>query len=72
MKLVKWIGIFILLPILVIKEIYVVLKESGIEIPDADELLKEMKNKEEVATPKKAKKSKKAKKQTDYSEFMDK
>ena len=69
MKLVKWIGIFILLPVLVIKEIYVVLKESGIAIPDADELLKEMKNTDEKPAKKKAKK--KSKKTKDYTQFMD-
>ncbi len=63
MKLVKWIGIFILLPILVIKEIYVVLKESGIEIPDADELLREMKKDSDKPTEKP--------KETDYSQYME-
>ena len=63
MKLVKWIGIFILLPILVIKEIYVVLKESGIEIPDADELLREMKKDSDKPTP--------PQQNTDYSQFME-
>jgi len=39
LKLAKWLGIIILLPILVIREVYAVLAESGISIPDADDVL---------------------------------
>jgi hypothetical protein len=48
LKIIKWVAVLVLLPILVIKEIYAVLKESGIEIPEADDVLSSVK--EEMKT----------------------
>ena len=43
LKLAKWAAIVILLPLIVLKEIWTVLKDAGIEVPDADAVLNNIK-----------------------------
>ncbi|RLA60977.1 MAG: hypothetical protein DRQ78_09075 [Epsilonproteobacteria bacterium] len=64
-KLIKWVAITLIMPLLVIKEIYEVFKDAGIEIPDADDVLSEMKNRSPKATETKSNND------ADYSQFMD-
>jgi len=68
LKLIKWTAVLVLLPILVLKEIYSVLKDSGLSIPEADEVLSsvqtEMKNTN--STPKEDTKN-----TADFSDKMD-
>ena len=44
LKLVKWIAIVVLLPLLVLKEMYEVFKESGFEISDPNDIINNIKN----------------------------
>ncbi len=40
---IKWIAIIILMPIIVAIEVYKTLKEAGVEIPDPENTLKDLK-----------------------------
>jgi hypothetical protein len=50
LKFIKWVAVLVLLPILVIKEIYTVLQDSGISIPEADDVLSQVKSEMKTGT----------------------